>query len=222
MKWSLSLHHALLGVASLPPLLEKTVILEAIIDQTKSLLFEDLLELEADDSNANKESDLTLIVKVISTKKVHAKLAHSILLKAWNPSKGMKTHHQDENIFSITFNHIWDRKRILEARPCSIMSSHMVICEWPANLTLEEIDFNHSPFWIRIYGLPPNQMSRTNNEKISARIGCLKDMDFIADGNIEWCKFLRIQVEIDIRQPLHTGFYRKKGCFIYLLPPAQV
>ncbi|KAK3012916.1 hypothetical protein RJ639_009673 [Escallonia herrerae] len=184
--------------------------MDIIINQTQSLLCEDYLDLDADDSNAAKESALTLVAKVISPKKINAKLAYSILLKAWNPSKGMQVKHQEDNVFSISFNHEWDRKRILDARPWSIMSSHLVLRDWPANLTLDELEFHHSPFWIRIYGLPPNQMTKSNAERIGARIGELKDIDFTADGNFAWYKFLRIQVVLDIRQPIHTGFHRTK------------
>ncbi|KAK2979003.1 hypothetical protein RJ640_023585 [Escallonia rubra] len=65
--------------------------MDTIINKTHSLLFEDHLDLEADDSNAAKEYALTLVAKVISPKKVNAKLAHSILLKAWNPSKASRS-----------------------------------------------------------------------------------------------------------------------------------
>ncbi|KAK3033161.1 hypothetical protein RJ639_036345 [Escallonia herrerae] len=159
--------------------------MDIIINQTQSLLCEDYLDLDADDSNAAKESALTFVAKVISPKKINAKLAYSILLKAWNLSKGMQVKHQEDNVFSISFNHEWDRKRILDTRP-------------------DELEFHHSPFWIRIYGLPPNQMTKSNAERIGARIGELKDIDFTADGNFAWCKFLRIQVVLDIRQPIHT------------------
>ncbi|KAK3003071.1 hypothetical protein RJ639_020030 [Escallonia herrerae] len=135
--------------------------MDSIIHKTQSMLFEDHLELEADDTSAAKEYALTLLAKVISSKKINAKLAYTILLKAWNPAK-------------------------------------------------DEIDFHHSPFWIRIFGLPPNKMTKSNAEKIGARIGNLKEIDFTADGNIAWCKFLRIQVEIDIQKSIHTGFHRTK------------
>ncbi|KAK3011760.1 hypothetical protein RJ639_012305 [Escallonia herrerae] len=170
--------------------------MDNIINKTQSLLFEDHLDLDADDTNVAKEYALTLIAKVISSKKINAKLAHTILLKAWNLSKGMQVQHEGDNI--------------LDARPWSIMRSHLVLRDWPANVTLDKIKFHHSPFWIHIYGLPPSQMTKSNAEKIGARIGDLKEIDFTADGNIAWCKFLWIQVEIDIRQPIHTGFLRTK------------
>ncbi|KAK2999101.1 hypothetical protein RJ639_024133 [Escallonia herrerae] len=146
--------------------------MDTIINKTQSFLFEDHLDFDADDSNAAKEYALILVAKGISPKKINAKLAHSILLKAWNPSK-------------------------------------------------DEIEFHHSPFWIRIYGLPPNQMTKSNAERIGARIGELKDIDFTADGNIACCKFLRIQVEIDIRQPIHAGFHGNQRSIFHLMDQSQ-
>ncbi|KAK3005119.1 hypothetical protein RJ639_016509 [Escallonia herrerae] len=179
--------------------------LDALISKTNQLLCKDTLELEEDTNNANKEYPLTLLAKIISNKKVNAKAVQSILFKAWNPNKGMKIQLMEENCFCITFNHDWDRTRVLESRPWSIMSSHMVVRDWPPDLTLKEINFNLSPFWIRICGLPPNQMTKANATKITDNIGALLEVDFTANGKIAWCKYLRIRVKIDVRKPIQTA-----------------
>ncbi|KAK2997659.1 hypothetical protein RJ639_025883 [Escallonia herrerae] len=180
--------------------------LDALISKTNQLLCKDTLELEEDTNNANKEYPLTLLAKIISNKKVNAKAVQSILFKAWNPNKGMKIQLMEENCFCITFNHDWDRTRVLESRPWSIMSSHMVVRDWPPDLTLKEINFNLSPFWIRICGLPPNQMTKANATKIADNIGALLEVDFTANGKIAWCKYLRIRVKIDVRKPIQTDW----------------
>ncbi|KAK3016308.1 hypothetical protein RJ639_007628 [Escallonia herrerae] len=184
--------------------------LDALISKTNQLLCEDTLELEEDTNNANKVYPLTLLAKIISNKKVNAKAVQSIIFKAWNPNKGMKIQLMEENCFCITFNHDWDRTRVLESRPWSIMSSHMVVRDWPPDLTMKEINFNFSPFWIRICGLPPNQMTKANVSKIADNIGALLEVDFTANGKIAWCKYLRIRVKIDVPKPIQTGFYITK------------
>ncbi|KAK3002237.1 hypothetical protein RJ639_021300 [Escallonia herrerae] len=192
-------------------LTEETLDLEEDeLPREKCLLTEETLDLEEDDLNANSEYSLTLLAKVASLKKINTKAVYSVLFKAWNPSKGMKIQNLDENIFCITFNHEWDRKRILDSWPWSVISSHLVVRDWPLHLALRDIDFNLSPFWIRICGLPPNQMTKPNAEKIANKIGVLKEIDFTANGKISWFKYLRIRVEIDIQKPLHTGFNGNK------------
>ncbi|KAK3037272.1 hypothetical protein RJ639_029684 [Escallonia herrerae] len=183
---------------------------EELITKTNLLLNEDSIDLEEDDSNANMEYSITLLANIVSFKRMNVNTVQSILSKAWHPSKGMKIRNLEENLFCINFNHEWDRKRILDSRPWSISGSHMVVRDWPPDLTLKEIDFNLSPFWVRICGLPPNQMTKLNAEKIAKKVGVLKEIDFTENGKISWLKFLWLRVEIDIRKPLFTGFNRSK------------
>ncbi|KAK3006808.1 hypothetical protein RJ639_015769 [Escallonia herrerae] len=189
--------------------LQTTPDLDTLITKTNQLHCEEPIELEEDDTNANREYSLMLLAKLISTKKPNIKIVQNILAKVWNPSKGMKVQTLEENTFCIALNHEWDRSRILESRPWSVMSSHLVVRDWPPNLSLKEIEFNISPFWIRINGLPPNQMTKVNAERIAGKIGNLKEIDFTSNGKISWLKYLRIRVEIDIHKPLYTGFSRR-------------
>ncbi|KAK3006097.1 hypothetical protein RJ639_017351 [Escallonia herrerae] len=130
---------------------------------------EETIDLEEDDSNANREYFLTFLAKIISSKKSNLKAVQSILSKAWNPTKGMKITPLADNTICITFNHEWDRMRILESRPWSIMSSSLVIRDWSPNLYIKEIELNYTPFWVRICRLPPNQMTKPNAEKIAKK-----------------------------------------------------
>ncbi|KAK2995023.1 hypothetical protein RJ640_012263 [Escallonia rubra] len=184
--------------------------MDSLIDKTTALQCEDLDDLEPDDLNASKEYGLTLLAKIISSQKINSKAVQAILQKAWNPSKGMKIHSQQENIFHITMNHEWDRNIILESRSWSVMSSHVVVRDWPPHLSMDEIDFSKSPFWIRILGLPPILITKSNAEKIGSKIGKVLEIDFTADGKIAWLRFFRIQVMLDITKPLFTGFTRYK------------
>ncbi|KAK2973509.1 LOW QUALITY PROTEIN: hypothetical protein RJ640_020171 [Escallonia rubra] len=176
-----------------------------IISKTNHLIFEDSIDMEEDADNANREYIITLLAKLISNKKSILKVVQNILSKAWNPSKGMKITLLEDNTFCIALNHKWDRARILESRPWSIMSSHLVVRDWPPNLTM--ISNFHSS---GICGLPPNQMAKLNAEKIVEKIGKLRAVDFTSNINISWLKFLKIRVDLDIRNPLHTDLNRKK------------
>ncbi|KAK2991236.1 hypothetical protein RJ640_023817 [Escallonia rubra] len=184
--------------------------MDDIINKTSSLLCADLDDLIADETSALKEYELTLLAKIISSKQPNPKAVQSILQKAWNPARGMKMQFHQHNIYSITFSHEWDRNRILASRPWSVMSSHVVVRDWPPHLNLEEIDFSKSTFWIRVLGLPPNMMTKQNAEKIGSKIGRVSEIDFTSDGNLAWLRFLRIQVQLDINRPLITGFYKNK------------
>ncbi|KAK3037871.1 hypothetical protein RJ639_031231 [Escallonia herrerae] len=94
--------------------------------------------------------------------------------------------------------------------PWSIMNSYLVVRDWPSDYAIDDVPFDYSPFWVRIFSLPPNQMTKNNAEKIGSQIEKVLDIDFTSDGQISRNKFLRIQVEINITQPLHSGFHRSR------------
>ncbi|KAK3024666.1 hypothetical protein RJ639_044282 [Escallonia herrerae] len=160
--------------------------MDLIINQTKSLQCGEFIELEEDEFNASEEGALTLVIKAITNKTIYLKPLQNILLKVWNPSKGMKIQHIQGNTFSVSFNHEWDRKRIMDSRPWSIMSSHLVIRDWPTNCAIDDLSFDYSPFWIRILGLPPMHMTKKNAKKIGSSFGKVLEIDITADGKISW------------------------------------
>ncbi|KAK2985271.1 hypothetical protein RJ640_021170 [Escallonia rubra] len=182
--------------------------MDSIILKTRSLLCDEISDLETDEVNAFKEYSLTLAAKFFSSKAFNAKAVQTVLHKAWNPSKGMKIQPHSDNTYSFTFKHEWDRKWVLDSRPWSVMSSHIVVRDWPPYLKLEELDFSHSPFWVRISGLPPNMMSKVNVEKLGSKLGKVLEIDFSTAGNLSWFKFLRIQVQLDYQTASHR-IYQK-------------
>ncbi|KAK3020047.1 hypothetical protein RJ639_003360 [Escallonia herrerae] len=152
--------------------------MDSIILKTRSFLCDEISDLETDEVNASKEYSLTLAAKIFSSKAFNAKAVQTVLHKAWNPTKGMKIQPHSDNTYSFSFKHGWDRKRVLDSRPWSVMSSHIMVRDWPPHLTLEELDFSHSPFWVRISGLPPNMMSKANAEKLGSKLGKVLEIDF--------------------------------------------
>ncbi|KAK3025703.1 hypothetical protein RJ639_041708 [Escallonia herrerae] len=68
---------------------------------------------------------------------------------------------------------------------------------------------NFPPRWSKPFYKNPGTPLK-NAEKIGSKIGKVLEVDFTADGNLAWLRFLRIQVQIDITKPLHTGFNRIK------------
>lgn len=70
---------------------------------------------------------------------------------------------------------------------------------------MEEYEFKLIPMWIRVFGLPLGYMNRTTGEWIAADFHELVDADVGRDGKAVG-KFLRVKVELDIKEPLMRGF----------------
>ncbi|KAK3002906.1 hypothetical protein RJ639_020003 [Escallonia herrerae] len=158
--------------------------MDSVINKTSSLNCADLSDLKKDDISETREYALNLLAKIISPRAINVKAVQTILQKSWNPSKGMTVQHQKENIHCITFNHEWDRKRVLNSGPWSMMNCHVVVRDWPPHLTMEDLDFSQSNFWIFVFGLPLNMMLKANPEKIGSKLGAMQDIDFTTKGNL--------------------------------------
>lgn len=59
----------------------------------------------------------------------------------------------------------------VEEAPWNIMGSLLCLHRWTPELSIHEIDFSYSPFWIQIHGVPLEGFSVQNATKIASRVG---------------------------------------------------
>ena len=71
-------------------------------------------------------------------------------------------------------------------------------------MSSRSLTFTHSPFWMQVWGLPFDLMSKETGEKIGSRLGryVMGDPKL---GLLEQAQFLRIRVEVPINKPLRRG-----------------
>lgn len=75
---------------------------------------------------------------------------------------------------------------------------------------MNELQFNKSPFWIQIHGLPLLNMSLKNSIAIGKGLGTIIKVDEDSGGNRTFRSYLRLLVEIDVTRPLKAGFSLKR------------
>ncbi|KAK3014662.1 hypothetical protein RJ639_009557 [Escallonia herrerae] len=74
------------------------------------------IELEIDPNLTDAPSSLTLLGKIISDKPLNRNGIKNTLLKAWNPSGGLKIQEQDNRLL-FSFNNEHEFQRVLDQRP---------------------------------------------------------------------------------------------------------
>ena len=94
----------------------------------------------------------------------------------------------------------WDR------RPWTVKGDHLILKRFCSDISVSEVDFSTTEFWIQIYGLPLNRRSKENVLKIGSIVGKALDTDLVGPGSGIWSKNVRIRVELDISCPLVPGF----------------
>ncbi|KAK3040000.1 hypothetical protein RJ639_027190 [Escallonia herrerae] len=169
------------------------------------------IDLEIDLNISDDPNSFIIVGKIISDRPLNKSGVKNTLLKAWKSPDGIKIQEQDNRLLFTIYNER-DYHKILLNRPWTIMGSHLALREWPPDVTLAEVDLSKSPFWVRVYRLPPNRMTTNNAITIGRRIGELQQIEISKDGRLGEKGFLRLRVKIDIEKPLPKGFaMRKEG-----------
>ena len=68
------------------------------------------------------------------------------------------------------------------------------------------MEFTHSPFWVQIWGLPFEHMSKDMGKDIGSRLGRYVEID-TRSWHSDQAKFMRVQVELMVDKPLRRGGY---------------
>ena len=80
----------------------------------------------------------------------------------------------------------------------------VVMLEPNETKTIEEMEFNFIPIWVRVFKVPFGMMKRATGEAIGEELGSFIEMDVDEDDTAVG-RYLRIKVRLDIRKPLMRG-----------------
>lgn len=137
--------------------------------------------------------------------------AQSIIRRIWFTNDPVKTEQISSNIFLFSFRTTTNRNRVWNKRPWSIKKSHLILREWQPYLALDSIDFNLSTYWVQIHGLSLQFMTKENAIKIGAFFPKTIDCETSSRINLVGKKYIQMQIELDLRKPIPSGFLHKLG-----------
>ncbi|CAO2149240.1 unnamed protein product [Urochloa humidicola] len=142
--------------------------------------------------------------KVLADKLVNAEGLGQALGRIWCPIKGVGCKDLGENHFLFTFHQAAGKRRALEDGPWMSGKDLVVMADYDGSKTVEEMEFNFIPIWVRVFKLPLGLMHRAMGEAIGGEVGEFMEMDKEEDDTTVG-RFLRIKVKLDIRKPLMRG-----------------
>ncbi|KAK3040966.1 hypothetical protein RJ639_029076 [Escallonia herrerae] len=181
-----------------------------LIDKTNRLKCSlEPLILELDPDIPDPIHNLILVGKIINDKPLNKAGVKNTVLKAWNPSSGLKISEIEDRLL-FTFKTSQDVQHVLDRRPWSIMGAHLALQPWPPDKTIHEVSLQYSPFWVRIYGLPPNKMTKKNAKIIGSRIENLLEIEEDSQGRIGGRGFMRLKVDVNIESNFPKGLILKR------------
>ncbi|CAL5436620.1 unnamed protein product [Camellia sinensis] len=118
----------------------------------------------------------------------------------------------EKNTSMFSFEDRSDWIEVLLNAPWTVEGGLLILSPWGSGKVLPEFHFSCSPFWVQVHGLPIDYLTKENGVKIGRDLGTLIRVDKnVFDGRLVWRKFMRIQVIVDIRNPLKTGFHLRRS-----------
>ncbi|CAN6181980.1 unnamed protein product [Urochloa humidicola] len=151
-----------------------------------------------------KGATLQAVGKVFAERLVNAEGLAQALGRIWCPMRGVGCKDLGENHFLFTFHQAGGKRRALEDGPWMSGKDLVVMVDYDAAKTLEEMVFAHIPIWVRVFKLPFGLMHKATGKAIGGELGEFMEMDNEEDGTAVG-RFLRIKVRLDIRKPLMRG-----------------
>ncbi|KAF7140564.1 hypothetical protein RHSIM_Rhsim06G0091800 [Rhododendron simsii] len=170
----------------------------------------DYLDLEEGGGDNEASRTRCFLGRIVSDKTLNKIAVTNILHKAWNTRAEFSITPWSHNTTLFRFNDEEDRRSILRDAPWSVIGNLLVLKPLPEGVVASEMDFNTSPFWVQIHGLPVEKMTKVNAEIIGKRFACLLGIEAVSDGLLLQRSFLRVRVEVNISQPLPKGFWMRR------------
>lgn len=137
----------------------------------------------------------------LQKKSGHADGIAQTLGKIWCPIKGIKCRELGNNFFLITFLQQEGKRRALEEE---FGGDLFLVREFDGKSRLDELEFFHTPCWVRVFKLPLGMMNKITGEAIGDNIGSTLEVD-AEDDELAVGLFLRVKVLLDVRKPLMRG-----------------
>ncbi|CAL1402089.1 unnamed protein product [Linum trigynum] len=149
-----------------------------------------------------------LLGKMLTENKVALAKAAGAARYAWGGYGEVNVQPTDsQNLFLFTFNNEETRERIWRDRPWSLSNTLTAIEKYNGRGKPEDTTMEKLAMWVQIHGLHQNQRIEKNMVSIGTYyFQGLLDIDRASLDFNGYRRFLRILVEVNLEEPVPTGF----------------
>ncbi|KAL0007876.1 hypothetical protein SO802_009378 [Lithocarpus litseifolius] len=151
-----------------------------------------------------------LVAKLFTKRKVNAEALSRTLKSMWRSVQDFEIRDLGSNIVLIIFSEEADTHKILSQQPWSFDKYLIGLYKPTAEESVDDAKFDRASFWIQIYNLPISRMNKVNAEAIGQSLGDVEQVDAPPNGECRG-RYIRVQANIDINQPLCRGRFVNIG-----------
>ncbi|XP_023918052.1 uncharacterized protein LOC136066625 [Quercus suber] len=164
-----------------------------------------VLSVNAQDVARSKEhAQFSILFKLQTNREFNKEAFKSTIQQLWRGSQRVSIKEVGNNLFLAIFDTKKHMNDILDRSPWSFDKRLVMLKRFTNDVSPENVTFQQSPFWIRVFNIPIKSMNAIVGNYIANEIGVPLLVDAPKSG-LAWGPFLRIRVDIDITKPLMRG-----------------
>lgn len=152
---------------------------------------------------------LSLVGKLFTVKSFNAEAMKKTLVSFWSLKKNVVVRMVEINLFVFQFFCETDKIRVLNGCPWSFDGKILLLKELKGEEQPSEVNFTHSPFWVRLLDVPFGKQNVNFASTIGERLGGF--LEFDDSDPVGWEVFTRVKVNLDIEKPLPRGIKVRVG-----------
>lgn len=174
-----------------------------IEQQSEELIISEFVENQF----AVTTSKNTLLGRLYTEKSFSKKIVKSMIKKGWGDPEGLSIIDIGPSTFLFNFSDADTPKNILANAPWNILGQVLLLKQWSPQISSQEVEFSHSPYWIQIHGMPLELLSKDNATRAGSRIGEVLEVEDPFQGTSIIRSFLRVRILLNVKNPLIVGFW---------------
>ena len=190
-------------------MVEDSIGWRSIENTQQELLNEEFIPLESDVSLRHATEKMALVGRIIITETFN-RITIIMLKERWNNPNKMLVVEVGSHTFVFGFQDQETPQKIMEKSPWHVLGFLACLKWWDSQMTINELDFSHSPYWIKVHGLPIDYLNMKNARQIGERMGEVLAVDNPLEGNYLIRNYITVRVNVNITTPLSNWFLGSK------------
>ena len=138
-----------------------------------------------------EECALSLFSHLLADRNQNLRALKSTLRSTWKLGSNLRIVDVGKIIFQFKFNSKYQMEWVERNGPWNFDNNLLLLCRWRKGLSITNISFTHSPFWVQVWGLPFENMSEEVGRDLGNRLG-----NYIETDKQFWlskqAKFMRV------------------------------
>ncbi|KAF7144795.1 hypothetical protein RHSIM_Rhsim04G0047100 [Rhododendron simsii] len=169
----------------------------------------EVIALDESYEECPQNASFALVGKILSSKILNKTGVSRVIEKAWRTKEEFSISPWKDNIYAFGFKKEEDLCRVISRGPWSVMGSLLILRKWDQKKSFSELDFNFSPFWVQVHGLPLGFLNSKVGLTIARSLGEVIAVEEPGEKG-RLANFLRVRVWVDITKPFKKGFFLRR------------